>query len=123
MPVVRLLSLLRSIYADQFAPGRPRGPMPTFNARESGPLAGAEAIGKTSESSARGANELLVQLMRLPIEDREVLVLVAVEQMSYEDIATLLAVPLATVLARLTQARDALRSGAFKAITAPKSAG
>jgi RNA polymerase sigma-70 factor (ECF subfamily) len=66
---------------------------------------------------------LLARLWRLPVEDREVLVLVAVERMSYEDIAALLAVPLATVLARLTQARASLRSSASETITAPKNVG
>jgi RNA polymerase sigma-70 factor (ECF subfamily) len=122
-PLVPLLSILRSVYLDQYAPGRPRGPESFFHARESNPLESADSVGSASEPNARRANDLLAQLWRLPVEDREVLVLVAVEQMSYEQIAALLAVPLATVLARLTQARAALRSGGFEAITAPKNAG
>lgn len=120
--VLRLFSILRAVYVDQFAPGRPRGPLPTSHARESSSLAGADLTGSASESSALRTNELLAQLLRLPTEDREVLVLVAVERMSYDDIATLLAVPLATVLARLTQARESFRPDAFEAMTAPKSA-
>ena len=67
--------------------------------------------------------EVLTQLFRLPIEQREVLVLVAVERMSYQDVATLLAVPVATVLARLMQAREALRSVASEPLAAPKNTG
>jgi RNA polymerase sigma-70 factor (ECF subfamily) len=53
---------------------------------------------------------------------REVLILVAVERLSYEETATLLRVPVATVFARLVQAREALRSLEFEPMTAPKSA-
>jgi RNA polymerase sigma-70 factor (ECF subfamily) len=122
-PLVPLLSILRSVYFDQYAPGRPRGPESFFHARQSNPLEGADSIGSASEPNAQRANDLLAQLWRLPVEDREVLVLVAVERMSYEDIAALLAVPLATVLARLTQARASLRSGASETLTAPKNVG
>ena len=114
---VRLFGLLRSAYVEQFAPGRPRGP------RESSSHAGVNSAGDASASNAPRGNELLVQLLRLPVEEREVLVLVAVERMSYEDVAALLAVPIATVLARLTQARESLRSAAVKPMIAPKNAG
>jgi DNA-directed RNA polymerase specialized sigma24 family protein len=43
--------------------------------------------------------------------------------MSYEDIAALLSVPVATVFARLVQAREALRFIAFEPLAAPNSAG
>jgi RNA polymerase sigma-70 factor (ECF subfamily) len=116
--VVRLFSMLRSVYVDEFAPGRPHGPLPT---RESSSLAGADSTDIASESNALRTDELLAHLLRLPLECREVLVLVAVERMSYDDIATLLGVPLATVLARLTQARESFRSDAVKATKSPKS--
>ena len=123
-PLVPLLSILRSVYVDQFAPGRPRGSaVPSFHAEEARRPVSTDPAGNASESNAQRGNELLAQLWRLPVEDREVLVLVAVERMSYEDIAALLAVPVATVLARLTQARASLRSSAFGAVTSPKSAG
>jgi RNA polymerase sigma-70 factor (ECF subfamily) len=65
---------------------------------------------------------MLAQLRALPLEQREVLVLVAVERMSYIDIAALLRLPVATVIARLSHAREALRSSAPKAESAPNSA-
>ena len=44
----------------------------------------------------------------LPLEDREALLLVALEGFDYGDAARILRVPRATLLTRLTQARSAL---------------
>jgi RNA polymerase sigma-70 factor (ECF subfamily) len=55
---------------------------------------------------------LLMYFGRLPVEEREVLLLAAVEQMAYADIATVLGVPPATVIARLKRARERMRTGA-----------
>jgi RNA polymerase sigma-70 factor, ECF subfamily len=118
-----LLSILRSVYADHYAPGQARGQVSSVVAREKGPSAIAVTIGNARASNVQPPDELLARLWRLPVEDREVLVLVAVERMSYSDVADLLAVPVATVLARLTQARALLRSGGSDGLTAPKSAG
>lgn len=49
-------------------------------------------------------------LLRLAPEQREVLLLVAVEQMSYEDIAKTIGVPVGTVMSRLSRARSRLRA-------------
>jgi RNA polymerase sigma-70 factor, ECF subfamily len=56
-------------------------------------------------------------LWELPVEEREILMLVAVERLSYDEVATLLEVPPATVIARLTRARANLR--ALMAMPAP----
>jgi RNA polymerase sigma-70 factor (ECF subfamily) len=53
--------------------------------------------------------EVLAALSRLPPEQREVLVLAAVEEMRYEEIAALLAIPVGTVMSRLSRAREKLR--------------
>lgn len=65
---------------------------------------------------------MLGQLRALPLEQREVLVLVAVEQMSYTEIAALLRLPIATVIARLSHAREALRSRTPASLSAPNTA-
>jgi RNA polymerase sigma-70 factor, ECF subfamily len=66
---------------------------------------------------------LLEQFLHLPLEQREVIALVGVEGMSYDEIATLLRVPVATVISRLSQARNELRSRTSGPLAAPKSAG
>jgi RNA polymerase sigma-70 factor, ECF subfamily len=118
-----LLSILRSVYVDQYAPGRARGRGSSVDARPPGLATTAAAAGDATASNTQPADELLARLWRLPVEDREVLVLVAVERMSYIDVADLLAVPVATVLARLTQARALLRAGGFEGSAAPSSVG
>jgi RNA polymerase sigma-70 factor, ECF subfamily len=49
-------------------------------------------------------------LWQLATDEREVLLLVAVEGLAYEEVATLLEVPAATVIARLCAARAKLRT-------------
>jgi len=53
--------------------------------------------------------ELLQQVGRLPVEQRETLMLAAVEELKYEEIATMLSVPVGTVMSRLSRAREKLR--------------
>ena len=121
-PGMQLLSVLRSAYADHVARSPPSEPTPPRYTREFDSLAGTDSAVPAPGSKADRTDEVRAQLLRIPVEQREVLVLVAVEQMSYQDIATLLAVPVATVSARLTLAREALRSVASQSQTAPKSA-
>jgi len=53
--------------------------------------------------------EVMQQVGRLPAEQREVLLLAAVEELRYEDIAAILAIPIGTVMSRLSRARNKLR--------------
>ncbi len=53
--------------------------------------------------------ELVTQMGRLPPDQREVLLLAAVEEMRYEEIANVLSVPIGTVMSRLSRAREKLR--------------
>jgi DNA-directed RNA polymerase specialized sigma24 family protein len=64
---------------------------------------------KTPRSRATGAIALLAEFERLPVAEREVLLLVAVEGMSYPEIASVLDVPVATVVGRVSRARELLR--------------
>jgi RNA polymerase sigma-70 factor (ECF subfamily) len=48
-------------------------------------------------------------LEQLPVAYREVLLLCEVEEMSYQEISATLAIPMGTVMSRLSRARRALR--------------
>jgi RNA polymerase sigma-70 factor (ECF subfamily) len=48
-------------------------------------------------------------LQRLPAEQREVLLLVGVEELSYREVALALGVPVGTVMSRLSRGRERLR--------------
>jgi RNA polymerase sigma-70 factor, ECF subfamily len=54
--------------------------------------------------------QVTAALDRLPDPQREVIVLVAVEEMSYRDVAEITGVPVGTVMSRLSRARSALRA-------------
>ena len=48
-------------------------------------------------------------IARLPADQRAVLLLVTLEDMSYEEVAQTLAIPIGTVMSRLSRAREKLR--------------
>ena len=48
-------------------------------------------------------------LDRLPAQQREVIVLVGLEEMSYRDVAEITGVPIGTVMSRLSRGRESLR--------------
>jgi RNA polymerase sigma factor (sigma-70 family) len=54
-------------------------------------------------------SDLELALGRLPEEQRAVLLLVALEEMSYEQVAATLGIPLGTVMSRLSRGRERLR--------------
>ena len=62
----------------------------------------------TDPSASRKMVELDRALARLPLEQRQVILLVGLEGMSYEDTAGILSIPVGTVRSRLSRGRDAL---------------
>jgi RNA polymerase sigma-70 factor (ECF subfamily) len=54
--------------------------------------------------------ELMQHVGRLPVDQREVLLLAAVEELRYEEISIALGIPIGTVMSRLSRAREKLRN-------------
>ena len=54
--------------------------------------------------------DLLAALERLPVDQREPILLVAVEQLSYAECAEVLRIPVGTVMSRISRGRVALRA-------------
>ena len=66
-------------------------------------------VAVTDPTASSQLRELEDSLARLPGEQREVILLVGLEGMSYETAAQVLNVPVGTVRSRLSRGRDALR--------------
>ncbi len=63
--------------------------------------------------------ELVQHVGRLPVDQREVLLLAAVEELRYEEIAVALSIPIGTVMSRLSRARAKLRLAFADGATGP----
>jgi RNA polymerase sigma-70 factor (ECF subfamily) len=68
-----------------------------------------EPATRGEQSDRLEVRDLNSALNHLPIEQREVLLLVTLEELSYEETARILDVPVGTVMSRLSRARDRLR--------------
>ena len=63
----------------------------------------------TSVETGAVVGELHAALLRLPEEQRAVVLLVGLEQMSYAETAEMLEIPIGTVMSRLSRGRERLR--------------
>jgi RNA polymerase sigma-70 factor (ECF subfamily) len=70
---------------------------------------GEDAV-RPEQESQLALSDIVTALDRLPSAHREVLLLVALEDMSYREIAEVTGVPIGTVMSRLSRARLSLRS-------------
>jgi RNA polymerase sigma-70 factor (ECF subfamily) len=69
----------------------------------------AKLTATTDPTASRKMFELERALAQLPLEQRQVIVLVGLEGMSYLDAAGILTIPVGTVRSRLSRGRDVLR--------------
>jgi RNA polymerase sigma-70 factor, ECF subfamily len=69
----------------------------------------AVLVATTDPTASRQLRELERSLARLPLEQREAILLVALEGLRYDEAADILDVPIGTVRSRLSRGREALR--------------
>jgi len=72
------------------------------------------STGNHSDQTDSIVSEVEAGLNRLPADQREVLILVGIEELSYRQTAEVLGVPIGTVMSRLNRARQRLREIVFE---------
>jgi|SRR6516165_7436748 len=93
----RLFALMHELHVGQTTPSRQR-------------RAALSGLGPAAVRAPAKSTNVLLNFEQLPVEDREVLLLVAVEGMRYEEIASVLGVSVSTVVSRISRARSLMRS-------------
>jgi RNA polymerase sigma-70 factor (ECF subfamily) len=120
-PGTGLIALLRAVNAARTMTHTPRAPKASLPGVDQRARAGSRPSAQPAQSPLDRGAEMLARLRELPLEQREILMLVAVELLSYAEIAMLLQMPVATVVSRLSQAREALRASASKSQSTPST--
>jgi len=69
-----------------------------------------ELAQRAAQGDSLAVRDLDRAIARLPAEQRAVLLLVTLEEMSYEQVARTLGIPIGTVMSRLSRAREKLRA-------------
>ncbi|HSS71501.1 MAG TPA: RNA polymerase sigma factor [Casimicrobiaceae bacterium] len=103
-----LFTIMHNVFVNQFSL-RQREYAQTSLDADDGPGAGWEIPVRATQADRVELTEVLEQIGRLPVAQREVLILAAVEELRYEEIGEMLGVPIGTVMSRLSRARDKLK--------------
>lgn len=98
-----LLTIMHNIFVSQMRQAAAHPPLTSLDELT------AEPRTLPAQEEGMALRDLERALAKLPLEQREVLLLVALEEFSYEQAAGILGVPLGTVMSRLSRARERLR--------------
>jgi predicted DNA-binding protein (UPF0251 family) len=99
---------MHNIFVNQRALAHRDGQGVSIDAGEDGGVVWQISVRPTQQARVE-LIEIMHEIERLPAEQREVLLLAAVEELRYEEIATVLGIPIGTVMSRLSRARARLR--------------
>ena len=97
-----LFTIMHNVHVNQV---RSRAAQPTLPLDEDL----TDAPVRASQADMLEVRDIDAAVRRLPVEQREVLLLVALEHMSYQQTAATLGIPIGTVMSRLSRARERLR--------------
>jgi len=103
-----LFTIMHNVHVNQFSTRQREYAHASLDADDASGV-GWEIAVRATQSDRVELSEILAQIGKLPVEQREVLVLAAVEELRYEEIATVLGIPIGTVMSRLSRAREKLR--------------
>jgi RNA polymerase sigma-70 factor (ECF subfamily) len=96
-----LFTIMHNVFASRWRRVRNRARLLTDYAE-------TEAIIAAPQHASAEMRDVLRGLDMLPDEQREVILLVAVEGFQYDEVASMLGIPIGTVMSRLSRARDRL---------------
>jgi RNA polymerase sigma-70 factor (ECF subfamily) len=99
-----LFTIMHDIYENQVRTSTPR------SADRAADEDGLRSSASPNQADRVDVNDLLACLDRLPPEQREVLLLVSLESLSYTEVGRILGITVGTVISRLARARTRLRS-------------
>jgi RNA polymerase sigma-70 factor (ECF subfamily) len=97
-----LFTIMHNIYVNQLKVAA-KGRDPTRSKSQPDPLI------STPQENRLELRDVTRALQRLPHEQREVVLLIGLEQLSYDEAAKVLRVPIGTVMSRLFRGREQLR--------------
>jgi RNA polymerase sigma-70 factor, ECF subfamily len=97
-----LFTIMHNVHVNQV---RSRAATPTLPLDDDMP----DAPVRASQADMLEVRDIGAALRRLPVEQRTVILLVALEHMSYQETANTLGIPIGTVMSRLARARERLR--------------
>ena len=103
-----LFTIMHNVHVNQYSLRRRRLLEVSLDG-DPGTSGGFEIPVRASQSDRVELAEVVKQIGKLPAEQREVLMLAAIEELPYEDIARVQGVPIGTVMSRLSRAREKLR--------------
>lgn len=112
-----MFAILHNLAINAFRKDARRGPHVLLDGDEDSALAQ-----RPTQDDALLHDDLLQALIRLPDEYRSVLALVAIEKLSYADAASVLGVPVGTIMSRLHRARARLQGLLDSGLSSPSPA-
>lgn len=98
-----LFSVMHNVFVNQLRQQQRAGILLTLDDEA------LHAPARATQEDGLAMRDLVAAIARLPEEYREVLLLVGLEQMRYEEVAQVLAIPIGTVMSRLSRGRERLR--------------
>lgn len=97
-----LFSIMHNVHVDQLRKSR--------LAVEEVPDDAFDVPTRATQADGLGLRDIDAALARLPEAQRQVLLLIALEALSYQEVARVLRIPLGTVMSRLSRGRERLRA-------------